>query len=71
MDASLLHEVGAALYGPRWQAELARQRGVDLRRVQRWAAGEFRVPAGIWAELRVDIEARRGALAALARKLPR
>lgn len=70
-DATLLHAVGEALYGPRWQSELARLRGVDLRRVQRWAKGEFRVPAGIWGELRADLEARRGELDALAKKLPR
>jgi hypothetical protein len=32
-----LEQVGPALYGPRWQVELARALGVSDRTVRRWA----------------------------------
>lgn len=71
MTADLLREVGEALYGPLWQSELARQRDIGLRRVQRMAAGESPVPVGVWAELRGDLQERQREIAALIRKLPR
>jgi hypothetical protein len=33
-----LEALGSALYGPRWQRELARALGVSDRQVRRWAA---------------------------------
>lgn len=33
-----LDRIGTALYGPRWQSELARALGVADRTVRRWAA---------------------------------
>ncbi len=46
----LLHEVGAALWGPRWQSEMAEALGVSDRTVRRWVAGDP-IPSGIWADL--------------------
>lgn len=70
MSADLLREIGEALYGPRWQSEMARARGVAVRTVQRWDAGQP-IPDGLWPELREDIHARRGTLGDLLKKLPR
>jgi hypothetical protein len=47
----LLVEAGEALYGPRWQSELARDLGVADRTVRRWAAGTTDVPQGIYLDL--------------------
>jgi monoamine oxidase len=40
----LLIRGGEALYGPNWQSPLARGLGVNLRTVQRWAAGGLHYP---------------------------
>lgn len=69
-DSTLLREVGEALYGPYWQSELARDRGVATRTVQRWVAG-YPIPAGLWPELREAVLQRRAALGDLAKRLPR
>ena len=47
----LLVECGEALYGPRWQAELARDLGVADRTVRRWVAGTSEVPPGLYVDL--------------------
>lgn len=64
----LLHRVGAALYGPRWQSELARALLVSDRTVRRWAAGEA-PPEGVWAELAELIRARLAQLQRAAEEL--
>lgn len=64
----LLRRTGEALYGPHWQSDLARALGVNLRSLQRWGAGNFQPPAGIWPELAALLTARREELAALARE---
>lgn len=54
MTATLLREIGQALYGRSaraWQGEMADALGVNLRSVQRWAIGEGEPPEGVWAEL--------------------
>lgn len=71
MTPALLCEAGEALYGPRWQSDLARDLGVADRTVRRWAAGEWPVPANVWGELRPLLEARAHELASVRRKLPR
>ncbi len=52
MTPAGLAAVGAALYGPLWQTELARQLGVNDRTVRRWLAGASPVPAGVVDDLR-------------------
>jgi hypothetical protein len=54
----LVRDVGAALYGPRWQRELARALGVSERAVRRWVGNEAAPPADIEPRLRVLIDAR-------------
>lgn len=65
MSPELLHSIGNALYGPRWQSELARDLGVSDRTVRRWSAGEHQVPDGVWDELWLRMSARCGELRAL------
>lgn len=51
-SAELLILVGQALYGERWQTELARDLGLsDGRRVRQWLAGDRNVPSGVWTDL--------------------
>jgi hypothetical protein len=51
MNQSLLQRAGEALYGPRWQSEMARDLDVADRTVRRWIAGD-ELPAGIPQELK-------------------
>ncbi len=55
LDMSPAREVcliGELLYGKRWQAEVARDTGEDVRQVRRWKAGQATPPANQVANLR-------------------
>lgn len=65
----LLIESGEALYGPRWQSELARDLGCNVRTVQRWVAGVVDVPSGIYMDLLRLTQERAMMLDALAERL--
>lgn len=67
----LLVECGEALYGPRWQSELARDLAVSDRTVRRWAAGTHEVPAGLWLDLLRLTQERVAGLDAMADRLRR
>lgn len=69
MSSKLLSDAGEALYGPRWQTELARDLNVSDRTVRRWTAGSDDAPAGIYLDLLRLTEERVAALEALAPKL--
>lgn len=47
---ALLAQCGEALWGTRWQSDLAEATGVSDRTVRRWVAGE-RVPPGVFVDL--------------------
>lgn len=51
MTPETLRHIGAALYGPSWQAELAKALGVNDRTMRRWLTGETPIPKGIGADL--------------------
>lgn len=68
-DHETLGEVGRALYGEAWQSPLARDLDVNLRTLQRWAAGDFQIPEGIWAEIAPLCKARSAALAKWEKRL--
>lgn len=68
-DHKTLAEAGSALYGALWQSPLARDLGVAVRTMQRWAAGEFEIPDGVWPELAALCLKRSRNLASLAKKL--
>jgi len=69
--SALLREAGEALYGPRWQSDIARDLGVSDRTVRRWDAGQNAIPPGVWANIRALLKERGRALASMRRKLPR
>lgn len=71
MTPTLLREAGEAIFGPRWQSELARELNVTDRTMRRWVAGEFSIPQAVSAELRGILKAKGAAMAAVRRKLPR
>lgn len=59
-----LQRVGEALYGPRWQTDIARDLELsDARRVRQWMAGERSIPAGVWADLAALVSRRQMLLA--------
>lgn len=71
MSAKLLHDTGAALYGPRWQSEVARELQVSDRTVRRWASGAIDVPAGVYVDLLRIATERAAELDALIERLKR
>lgn len=64
-----LNAVGAALYGPLWQSQLARDLDINLRTMQRWATGEFNIPEGIPGEIAKLCKARGAELAKWEKRL--
>ena len=58
MTPDLLRETGEALFGPRWQCELARALGVSDRTMRRWANGEWPIPGAIVDELKPHFDNR-------------
>lgn len=47
-----LAEAGQALYGERWQTDLARDLGLsDGRRIRQWMSGDRPIPTGVWADI--------------------
>jgi hypothetical protein len=67
--SQLLAAFGEALYGPRWQSDLARDLGVSDRAMRRWAAGTHKPPPGLADELLRLARARRALLWQLEFKL--
>jgi hypothetical protein len=65
----LLVEAGEALYGPRWQSELARDLDVSDRTMRRWVADTSAVPAGLYLDLLRLTQERAAVLDALAPRL--
>ena len=65
----LLVEAGEALYGPRWQTELARDLGVADRTMRRWVADTSAVPSGLYVDLLRLTQERAAVLDALAPRL--
>jgi methylphosphotriester-DNA--protein-cysteine methyltransferase len=47
----LLRDAGEALYGPRWQSELARDLNMSDRHMRRMAAGDAELTPGMAADL--------------------
>lgn len=67
---SYLPRVGQALWGTRWQTDMAEALGVSDRTVRRWVAGE-RVPQGVWVDMIGIMDTRAAALNDLASTLRR
>lgn len=69
MTRPSVHEIGEALYGPLWQSPMARDLGVAVRTVQRWAAGDTEPATGVWDDLRRLMAARGKQLDGLVKRL--
>jgi hypothetical protein len=67
----LLRNIGIALYGVDWEAQLAQRRGVDKRKVHRWHIGSSPIPESLWLQLRVEIRLRKLELEELLDQLPK
>jgi len=47
-----LTAAGCALYGERWQTDLARDLGLsDGRRIRQWLSGDRPIPDGVWIDI--------------------
>lgn len=51
MSSKLLRDAGEALYGPRWQSDLARDLNVSDRTMRRWLSGADDLPPGVAMDL--------------------
>lgn len=65
----LLVECGEALYGPRWQTDLAADIGVSDRTIRRWVAGTQDVPRGAYTDLLRLTQERAALLDSLSERL--
>lgn len=68
-ETTLLADVGEALYGSRWQTDLAGELGVSDRTVRRWLAEPNAVPAGAWTDILQLMDRRTRLLASLKHKI--
>jgi len=51
VSSKLLRDAGEALYGARWQTDLARDLHVSDRTIRRWLAGADDMPSGVALDL--------------------
>jgi hypothetical protein len=70
-DATLLNDVGMALWGPAWKAPMAEAVRHQKNAVNDWATGRVPVPAGVWSELKALMRQRRHELDVLAPRVQR
>lgn len=65
----LFRATGECLFGPSWQSPLARALDVNLRNVQRWAAGDHPPPDFVWPVLATLLREQGKRNAALLRRI--
>lgn len=65
----LLREAGEALYGPRWQSDVARLLGVLDVRVRDWQAGRRPVPPEVWPPLFAALKTKKSDVARAQKKV--
>ena len=70
-DATLLADVGQALWGPAWKGPMAQAVHHQKNAVADWASGRQPVPAGVWSELKELMRHRRHELDKLAPRVQR
>lgn len=69
MSPDLLRETGEALFGSRWQTELAEALGINDRTLRRWHSGQNTCPPWLAEELAAICKERGAALSAIAERL--
>lgn len=71
MPDRLLHDIGTALHGRRWQSDLARDLGVSRDAVRKWETGERNPDLPRYAaRLRELLLERKTAIEGLLKRLP-
>lgn len=70
MTPKLLRQVGEALYGPRWQTDLADALGVGDRTMRHWLSGARPMPEGVWRDIGEIVRKRGDSLVYLRRHWP-
>lgn len=68
MSSELLKEAGEALYGPRFQTDLARDLNVSDRTMRRWVAGETTPSKQVMGDVLILLNNRRKAMMLLTEK---
>lgn len=59
LGPEMLARAGVALYGARWQTDLARALGIrDARRIRQWMSRERPIPSGVWGDIAQLLEDR-------------
>lgn len=69
LDMTLLHDAGEALYGPRWQSDIAHDLEMSDRHIRRLAAGTAKLTPGMAQDLLRICEERAAKLAEVIRHL--
>jgi hypothetical protein len=70
-DATLIADVGQALWGPAWKGPMAEAVRHQKNAVADWASGRQPVPAGVWSALKELSRQRRHELDKLAPRIQR
>ena len=70
-DATLIADVGQALWGPAWKGPMAEAVRHQKGAVADWASGRQPVPAGVWSELKELMRQRRHELDKLVPRIQR
>jgi len=70
-DATMLADVGQALWGPAWKGPLAEAVRHQKSAVDAWAAGRQPVPVGVWSDLKEIMRQRRHELDKLVPRIQR
>jgi hypothetical protein len=71
LTPDLLTAAGEALFGPRWQTDLAAALAVSDRTMRRWAAGQAEIPDGVAGELAQLLRRRTAELQRVLKRLER
>lgn len=50
-STELLARIGNALYGSRWQTDMAHDLEVNTRTIRRWTTGEWPIPNDRWRQI--------------------
>lgn len=69
MNNKLFHDAGEALYGPRWQSDIARDLNMSDRHVRRLASGAAEISPGMASDLQRICEDRVAELSKIIRRL--
>ncbi len=71
MSKQTLIDAGRALYGERWQTDLARDLGLsDGRRIRQWLSDDRPIPPGIISDLKALLKSRIKAIECVLNTMP-